>query len=278
MSDWQKQVFPEPFFRPAPERVAVPPITTGALLSRSLIAFVQHAPFLLGVSGVVFVLITVGSCACYIPGMIAGTLSGWALAAWSLGTVDGHARLRDGRVAIRRPLHAALGSIWFSVTQAAPAVALGIPVLAGMLAAIPLWQTPALALPIYASSWVVGLAFSGVFVARVGAARFLAVEHDVNPIEATTNVLRATADAWVPLSLAYAIVIVSVLALLPVAVGLYGIVSSYPDGSNAHLAAMAGSAFLLTVLGMLWYGVLTTLDAVAYRALGYPVATQADSG
>lgn len=272
MSDWQKQVFPEPFFRPAPERVAAPPITTGALLSRALVAFVQHAPFLLGVSVVVFLLITVGSCACYVPGMIAGTLSGWALAAWSLGTVDGRASLRDGRVAIRRPVHAALGSIWFSVTQALPAVALGIPVLAGMLAAIPLWQTPILAVPIYVASWAVGLAFSGVFMARVGAARFLAVEHDVNPIEATTHVIRATADAWLPLGLAYAIVMVSVLALLPVAIGLYGITSSYPDGSAVRLAALALSAFLMTLLGMLWYGVLSTLDAVTYRALGYPVA------
>ena len=278
MSDWQQQIFPQPFFRPAPARVATPPITTRLLLTRAVVSFVQHTPFLLGVSALMFVLITAGSCACYVPGMIAGTISGWALAAWSLGTVDGHAALRDGRVALQRPLHAALGAIWFGVTQAAPAVALGVPVLAGLLAAIPLWQLPALALTIYAGSWVVGLAASGVFMARVGAARFLSVEHDVNPLEATASVVRATGEAWVPLSLAYASVMVSVLLLLPVAVGLYGVVTRFAPGSTAYLGSAACSVFVLTVLVMLWYGVLTTLDAVTYRALGYPVATRGDSG
>lgn len=272
MSDWQRQVFPEPFFRPPPERVPAPPITALSLLSRSFSVFIEHAPFLFGVSLVILVLTMAGTCACYVPGMIVGTLSGWSLAAWSLSTIDGRAELRAGRVAITRPLHATLGAVWFSVLQAAPAAALAVPVLAGLLAAIPFWQAPALAVPIYVASWGLGLAASGVVLSRVGAARFLAVEHDVNPVAATADVTKATAEAWVPLGVAYAIVMVSVLAGLPLGGGLYGVVSQLPDGSTAHLAAVAGSMVVLTVFGMLWYGVLSTLDAVTYRALGYPVA------
>ena len=60
--------------------------------------------------------------------------------------------------------------------------------------------------------------------------------------------------------------------------GLYGVVTRFAPGSTAYLGSAACSVFVLTVLVMLWYGVLTTLDAVTYRALGYPVATRGDSG
>lgn len=277
MTTWQKQVFPEPFFRPAPARLDMSPITAAGLLSRAVGSFVRHTPFLLGVSLLMFSLITLGSCACYVPGLIVGTLSSWAVAAWSLGTVDGHARLRDGRIAIDRPLHAAIGSVWFGVMQALPAAALAAPVLFSLAAAIPLWEAPELALVVYALGWPVGLVLSGAAMARVGAARFLAVEHDVNPIEASREILIATGAVWRPLSLAYGLVSASILLAVPWVWGVYLAAQGLEPGSLLRLTVITVGTTVFTLFGLLWFGVLTNLDAVTYRALGYPEAAPRDA-